>query len=401
MALTTFFASSNAFEKEFSRCCKQYPNLAMYVAWIGNPKAVIPFEYLYSMSEIKAVIGVSFCQTHPDGIQLLMDLNADLRIAKDEILYHPKVYIFSGQKKKAIFIGSSNFTYHGYYKNHEANILIEGSENEKVFKDVEADVKKWNDSNYSFKPNDNWLVKYGERYKKRRDKIKEADLDDEAEKEEESSNSSAWLVIADWDVYINKVMKGIKSHSTKYHESLSQKIDLLNRCSTELSLPWKSSYFKELDKRKLIGGMDQYGWLGHVAASGDFRRMLKNGSPLEHKTIVDSINAIAKLSIPLDVKKLKVHLDNLVALGPTMKVWGRLLSIVRPDLFCTISAPRVRKAIANTLDKSEKYFQDVDGYLMLLSLIHSSPWFNSKAPTAKNELEIWKRRAAFLDVIFY
>lgn len=342
-----------------------------------------------------AVIGVSFCQTHPDGIQLLIDLNSDLRIAKDENLYHPKVYIFSGQKKKAIFIGSSNFTYHGYYKNHEANILIEGTESEKVFKDVEADVKKWNDSNHSFKPDDNWLKKYAERYKKRRDKIKEAGLDDEAEKETETSNSSAWLVIADWDAYIKKVMNGIKSHSTKYHESLSQKIDLLNRCSTELSLPWKIAYFKELDKRKLIGGMDQYGWLGHVAASGDFRRMLKNGSPLEHKTIVNSINAIAKLSIPLDVKKLKVQLDNLVALGPTMKVWGRLLSIVRPDLFCTISAPRVRKAIANTLDKSEKHFQDVDGYLMLLSLIHYHPDLTAKLRQRRMYLKYGKNELLF------
>ena len=84
-----------------------------------------------------------------------------------------------------------------------------------------------------------------------------------------------------------------------------------------------------------------------------------------------------------------------------MKVWGRLIAIVRPDLFCTISAPQVRKNIANTLGKSEKYFEEVDGYLMLIQLIHSSPWFNSKAPVKKNEIEIWKRREAFLDVVFY
>ena len=102
MAKTTFFSSNNAFEKEFSRCCNQYPNLTMYVAWIGNPKAVIPFEYLYSLSKISAVIGVSFYQTHPEGIQLLMDLNANLRIAKDEILYHPKVPPYNNGSERAI-----------------------------------------------------------------------------------------------------------------------------------------------------------------------------------------------------------------------------------------------------------------------------------------------------------
>jgi hypothetical protein len=84
-----------------------------------------------------------------------------------------------------------------------------------------------------------------------------------------------------------------------------------------------------------------------------------------------------------------------------MKVWGRLLAIVRPDLFCTISAPHVRRNIANTLDKPEKYFEEVKGYVMLVQLIHSSPWFNSEAPKKKNELEIWKRHVAFLDVVFY
>jgi hypothetical protein len=196
------------------------------------------------------------------------------------------------------------------------------------------------------------------------------------------------------------VIKGLKNHSTKYHDSLSNKVDLLNLYKQELSLPWKAEYFKDLEKRRLIGGMGQYGWLGHVAASGDFRRMLANGTSKEHQTIVNSINAIAALSVPLDWKTLQKHLNNLVALGPTMKVWGRLLALVRPDLFCTISAPQVRRNIANTLDKPERYFEEVEGYLMLVQLIHSSPWFNSKAPV-KNELEIWKRRVAFLDVVFY
>ena len=197
------------------------------------------------------------------------------------------------------------------------------------------------------------------------------------------------------------VIKGLKNHSTKYHDSLSNKIDLLNLYEQELSVPWKTEYFKDIEKRRLIGGMGQYGWLGHVAASGDFRRMLANGTSHEHKTIVNSINSIAGLSFPRDWKNFQNHLDNLVSLGPTMKVWGRLLAIVRPDLFCTISAPQVRRNIANALDKSEKYFEEVEGFLMLVQLIHSSPWFKSKAPNKKNELEIWKRRVAFLDVVFY
>jgi hypothetical protein len=399
--MNTFFTSNATFEKEFQRCCKEYNRLEMYVAWVSNPKAIIPFEYLYNLSKITAVVGVAFCQTHPNGLKFLIDIKADLRIAEENVLYHPKIYIFSNENNKAIFIGSSNFTYHGFYENQEANVLIEGSSDDKLINQIEKDVQKWRTKEYSFKPDEKWLKKYTERHKKRMEKIKKAGLKDEAEVEEKTANSSAWLNKADWDFYIRKVNKGIRNHSNKYHESFSLKIALLNRCANELPLPWKTDYFKDLDKRKLIGGMNPYGWLGHVGASGDFRRMLANGTSHEYKTIVNSINTIAKLSTPLEWVKLKKYLKNLIDLGPTMKVWGRLLAIVRPDLFCTISSPQVRKNIAKTLGKPEKYFEEVDGYLCLLRLVHSSPWYNSEAPTDKDEFEIWKRRVAFLDVVFY
>lgn len=401
MSNVSFLANSHDFEKEFQRCCKQYDHLDMYIAWIGDPKNVIPFEYIHFLKSINAVVGISFCQSHPDGIKLLMDLTTELRIAKEDILYHPKVYIFSGKSKKEVFIGSSNFTYQGFYKNNEANVLIGGSANDKEIKSLENDLQKWKSKEHSIKPDEQWLAKYTERYNKRRRKIKEAGLDDETEKEEETSSSSAWLAVAGWDIYMKKVLKGLRNHTTRYEESLKWKLNLFKTFNKELPLPFKVEYFKDLEKRKLIGGMNPYGWLGHVAASGDFRRMLKNGTSIEHKTIAASVNSIASLSYPLDYKKLNRILDSLVELGPTMKVWGRLLALVRPGLFCTISAPTVRRNISNLLDTSEKHFEGVEGYLMLIRLIHASPWFNSKIPTDKTEIEIWNKRVAFLDVVFY
>ena len=46
----TFFTDNNSFEKEFQRCCKQYHELDIYVAWIGNPQAVIPFYWTHNPS---------------------------------------------------------------------------------------------------------------------------------------------------------------------------------------------------------------------------------------------------------------------------------------------------------------------------------------------------------------
>jgi hypothetical protein len=397
----TFFTTNSSFEKEFQRCCKEYDSLEMFIAWIGDPKAVIPFEYIHGLQKISAVVGVSFSQSHPAGIAMLMNISAEIRIANEYNLFHPKVYIFSNANKRAVFIGSSNFTYQGFYQNLEVNILIEGSSTNKDIFTFENNLRKWYSKDFSTEPTEQWLKRYTERYNKRRQKIKKAGLNDEINKEEQASNASAWLVVADWDLYISKVFKGLHNHSSKYDENLSLKLELFDRFDSEIGIPWKIEYFTHLEKRRLIGGMYPYGWLGHVAASGDFRRILKNGSIYEHKTIVKSINSLALLTLPLDYKKISKILDDLLALGPSMKVWGRLLAIVRPDLFCTISAPSVRKNIAKVLGKAEKHFEGAEGYLMLIQLIHSSPWFNSKAPLNEDELAIWKRRVAFLDVVFY
>lgn len=398
--MNKFFTSNTAFEREFRRCCEEYDNLEMYIAWIGDPKNVIPFKYLHSLSKINVLVGVAFCQSHPEGIQLLMEVTDNIKIAKEKILYHPKVYIFSNESKKTLFIGSSNLTYQGFHVNHEANVLMEADADNIEIKNFEENLREWLSDDFSFIPTKSWLKKYAERYKKRRDKVKKAGLDDEAEKEEEFS-TTAWLANADWDFYMNKIKNGLKNHSKKYEENLSRKLELFQEYSRELSLPWKVEYFDTIEKRRMLLGIKTYGWLGHVGASGNFQHILANGTASEHRTIVNGINGIGSLPYPLDWVKLNKHLNSLVELGPSMKVWGRFLAIVRPDLFCTISAPQVRKNIAKVIGKSENYFDSVEGYLILIRLIHASPWFNSTAPTKKDELEIWKRRVAFLDVVFY
>jgi hypothetical protein len=399
MRTICFLASSNEFKIEFRRCCKWYKRLSLYVAWIGDPSNIIPFDYINSSLEVNAVVGIAFYQSHPKGIKLLMDLTADVRIAKKKPLYHPKVYVFSNENKKAVFIGSSNFTYQGFCQNFEANVLIEGKDNE--FENFERGLKKWESDSFSFKPDSVWLRKYTDLYNKRRQKIKQAGLDDEVELDEEASMSSAWLAIADWEIYLRNVRKGLKNHLKKYGEDLAYKLDLFAEYEQELKFPWKKEYFESIAKRRMLLGIKRYGWLGHVGASGNFQHILANGSSEEHNMIVKAINNIISLKEPLNWTQVKNQIKDLISLGPSMKVWGRFLAIVRPDLFCTISSPRVRKNISKLLGKSEKYLENVDGYLMLIRLIHSSPWYGSKRPSNKNELEIWKRRVAFLDVVFY
>jgi hypothetical protein len=193
------------------------------------------------------------------------------------------------------------------------------------------------------------------------------------------------------------VLEGLRRHERNgqgYH-------DVLDAAARELSIPWATEYFDDIEKRRIMAGIKQFGWLGHVGASGQFRSLLANGTSMQKKVIVAAINAIAQLDPPIPWPQLKSHLDNLITLGPTMKVWSRLLCIVRPDRYFTVAAITVRQNLSKTLSVPQNRFDGSEGYIQLIRLVHSSPWFNATKPTIKAQGGIWERRAAFLDAIFY
>jgi len=129
--------------------------------------------------------------------------------------------------------------------------------------------------------------------------------------------------------------------------------------------------------------------------------LFASGTTKEKQTIVDIINDISILNQPINWNHLSDLLKSLIKLGPTIKVWGRLLCLVCPNLYCTVASISVRENLSKTLSLPQSRFESVDGYIQLLQLIHASPWFNSSKPIEKNEREIWQRRVAFMDAIFY
>lgn len=387
--------------ESFSRCCEEYHSLHIYSAWVGNPSNIVPFDFLKQLKEIKATVGVSFFHSNPDGLRFLRDLNKGMRIAKDDNLFHPKVYIFTKENKKALIIGSSNFTYSGFYENEEANILIEGDEYRDVIIQYEKALSKWDSDDYSFRISDKWLKDYEKQYIKRKVAFKKARIKNEAVLEDNHVFSSSWLDKADWGLYLKHIKAGIKQHEKLYGEGFEEKFNMLQESKSKLSLPWSIDYFDSIENRRIITGLPGYGWLGHIAASGHVRHLFANGTKREKQIIVSAINEIGSIKHPIDYTILNNQLKKLVKLGPTMKVWGRLLALVRPDLFCTVSSPSVRENLSEKLSKPKTYFETIEGYIHLQKLIHASPWFNSPKPNDGEEKQIWENRVAFLDVDFY
>jgi hypothetical protein len=151
----SYVIDSGKFAAEFARCCKEYNDLKIAVAWCGNPNQILPYKLLDNFGgNVKAIVGIAFNHTHPDAIEWFLDIGADLRVFKDDAeLFHPKIYLFRDKKRYALFVGSSNLTYGGFYANYETNCLIEG-ESSKTPTDIsllEKSIAKWHSQEFSFK----------------------------------------------------------------------------------------------------------------------------------------------------------------------------------------------------------------------------------------------------------
>jgi hypothetical protein len=401
MLAATVLSNSEDFVREFQRCCRTYTELRLASAWCGDPGHVLPYSYLEGLrGRLEATIGVSFSHTHPDSIEFLQRIGADVRIFRtDSGLFHPKVYLFAKGAAVALFVGSSNLTYSGFFDNIEASLLLEGTPTGDARQQIERLRKQlslWHSERYSLRPSPAWLASYRRSYARiaktqRRHRVATPP------RLEEKIASASWLRNADWNTYYRKVNDGLKRREREgqgYH-------NVLDAAEKHTPIPWRLTYFGDLQKRRVIGGIGEYGWLGHIAASGHFRHLLAHGSKKQHGVIVKAINRIARLEPPVAWPLLESRLHELAGLGFTMKVWGRLVCLVRPDLYCTVASVSVRANLSKTLGVPQAQFERPEGYVQLIRLVHASPWFNSEKPKDKAEAAIWRRRTAFLDAVFY
>ena len=385
----------------FAQCCKKFDSVHLAVAWCGDPAQVLPFRYLEGFEgDIRVTVGVAFNNTHPDALEWFGRRKVDLRVFKDsEGLFHPKLFLFTSGDRYALLLGSSNFTYGGFFSNVEANCLIEGSLTDGSGRDIrrlQGQLGLWHSPEYSFVPEPDWIASYRKEHMRSKRAAKKNRVKTPP-RAEDVLGTASWLRDGDWSLFFDKVVEGLQ-HSGRTADEYHR---VLDAASTRVPVPWRASYFRDIERRRIIGGYRPYGWLGHVGASGSFRHLLAEGDRESQRTVVRGVNAVARLVAPIGWKKLENILDELVGLGPTMKVWGRLLCIVRPDLYCTVSSYAVRANLSAVLSVPQNSFETPEGYLRLLRLVHDSPWFNSSRPAGKAEAAIWDRRVAFIDAIFY
>ena len=398
MPKTTILDSHTRFMREFHRCCETYGTLDIAVAWLGKPSNGEPFRSLHGIASTTSVVaGVSFFQTHPEGISWFIENDADIRIFEnDRAVFHPKIYLFEKRKGFALFVGSSNFTNSGFTRNQETNCLIEGTYTKTPPGNLIAArrlIENWRQD--AVVPDRGWLRRYRAKYRKVANQHRDQKMPAPQIVDEKTPDAS-WIKVADWSIYYRKVAAQLAylGGGEGHHY-------ILDLASENIPTPWRRRYFNSIENRRIIAGYDPYGWFGGVGANGNFRRILANGTDTEKTTIVRSINAAAGLELPVRWKLLERRLNSLVALGPSMNVWGRLLCLVRPDLYCTIASESVRENLSAIFHIPKRRIEQVDGYMELLAAIHDSPWFNSPRPNNATQALAWERRVALLDTVFF
>lgn len=387
---------------EFKRCCSEYSTLDFAVAWVGDSKYGIPFDGLVKLKDITATVGIAFNQTHPGGLQKLLDLNATVKVMgnKPDSTFHPKVFLFRKEQKACLILGSSNLTHSGFTRNTEACVSCEAInfDQDMSFQKVLKQLEGWHCSKNAFYPDSDWLEQYRKSYDETRRKQRQAGLPSPSDNDNPQVVSD-WLHSANWDEYYQRVST-ILSERPDLNEGYRH---VLDSAKHSLSLPWVQAYLDDVETRKLIGGRKPYAHLGNTTASGNFAGLLNSGTDIQHSTILAAINSSAALRMNRDSDWLVLRNDlkSLASLGFKMSCWGRLLCIARPDLYSTMSSKALKRNLSKVVGQYQYMFDDVDGYINFLNFIHSSNWFNSKEPIDEQEKYIWQNRVALLDVIFH
>ncbi len=78
------------------------------------------------LKEISIITGIDQKGTSKEALEILlsMKINSFVFYQPSNTIFHPKIYLFEGEKKSELIIGSSNLTSYGLFSNVESSLLI-------------------------------------------------------------------------------------------------------------------------------------------------------------------------------------------------------------------------------------------------------------------------------------
>ncbi|MBC8526481.1 MAG: restriction endonuclease [Candidatus Cloacimonetes bacterium] len=132
-------------------------------------------QCLENKGKVEIIAGLDFKTTDPQSMYYLIDLQKNFKNLsffcfgdKDEnktnIVFHPKIYLFSKKKEKTSIIGSTNLTGGGLTSNFEVNTIIK-EQKPLYYSQLEAVYNSIKFTDTIFIPDEEYLLGYSEVFK--------------------------------------------------------------------------------------------------------------------------------------------------------------------------------------------------------------------------------------------
>ncbi|MBM2817686.1 MAG: Restriction endonuclease [Parcubacteria group bacterium] len=124
---------------------------------------------------VEIIAGLDFKTTDPQSMHYLIQLQktkpnlkfycyGDKDVNKNNIVFHPKIYLLEGKRETTGIVGSTNLTGGGLMTNFEANVIFKESK-PLYFSQIEAIYNSVKFTDSVFSPDEEYLSGYSEVYK--------------------------------------------------------------------------------------------------------------------------------------------------------------------------------------------------------------------------------------------
>jgi len=105
--------------------------------------------------KLTLIVGIDQEGTSKEALEEILNLNIDSYIfyQTETPIFHPKIYLFEGDKEIKLIVGSSNLTGRGLFTNVESSLLIEFDINDKEGATLLTTLKKYYKTLFDFSDN--------------------------------------------------------------------------------------------------------------------------------------------------------------------------------------------------------------------------------------------------------
>jgi len=132
-------------------------------------------QCLKNNGNVEIIAGLDFKTTDPQSMHYLIQLQkstpnlkfycyGDKDVNKNNIVFHPKIYLFQGKRETTGIVGSTNLTGGGLMTNFEANVIFKESK-PLYFSQLEAIYNSVKFTDSVFSPDEEYLAGYSDVYK--------------------------------------------------------------------------------------------------------------------------------------------------------------------------------------------------------------------------------------------